>query len=655
MIRRFLLQALSFVLSVLCGSFALAQTYDSPPVAQPSMAINLSGVPDWNTAHPFINIAKTARSWEGHLPGQWAGISNEELRERGFVDEAGWPLAIPPEANFLATLLLTGQNPDTHSIQGKYRITYSGTAKIKIAMTGRVISIEPNEVWFEFRRGSTGPVMLQISEMDPNDPLRDLEIIHEDLIAAYEVGEIFNPNYIERIKDFRVLRFMDWMHTNNSKISTWSELPQTSDFTYAEGVPLDVMLALANKIGADPWFTLPHLSDDDLVQRFAEQVKRDLKPALKAYFEFSNEFWHGGFEQGRWADRQAEALWGRRAGWDGYLQYAGLRAAQVAAIASDIFDGRDRDRLINVLSVSVHNIEGAKAQLEGNLMRRDLPRPGNELFDAWAVTGYLNLYFGDGETIPTVNRWMSEGDADYVFDRLAERLRQGALKALLEEKWPAHAEYTQEKGLDMIMYEGGTHVILPYNEPNDETVVNPLNDFNFSPQMEALYIDLMAGWKNAGGRLFNAFGDIGTPSRFGAWSSLRHLDDDTGRWNILLAANRRADDYDRDRAPSAFLHGTTILSSSAATLTGTAHDDLLIGSDADEVFTPGPGQDRVNGQGGFDQLLLPARFKDVRFSRGDGLIKATHPGGSVTFKNIDYVFFEGDNFALATQDILPVN
>ena len=118
MILRFLLQALCFVLSVVCGSFAVAQTYDAPPVSQPSMAINLSGVPDWNTAHPFINIAKTARPWQGHLPGQWAGISNEELRERGFVDVAGWPLAIPPEASFLATLLLTGQNPDMRSVQG---------------------------------------------------------------------------------------------------------------------------------------------------------------------------------------------------------------------------------------------------------------------------------------------------------------------------------------------------------------------------------------------------------------------------------------------------------------------------------------------------------------------------------------------------------
>ena len=133
--------------------------------------------------------------------------------------------------------------------------------------------------------------MLQITEMDPNDPLRDLEIIHEDLIPAHEVGEFFNPKYIDRIKDFRVLRFMDWMHTNNSKISTWAELPKTTDFAYAEGVPLDVMLALSNKVGADPWFTLPHLLDDDLVRRFAEQVKRDLKPTLKAYFEYSNELW----------------------------------------------------------------------------------------------------------------------------------------------------------------------------------------------------------------------------------------------------------------------------------------------------------------------------------------------------------------------------
>ena len=45
------------------------------------------------------------------------------------------------------------------------------------------------------------------------------------------------------------------------------------------------------------------------------------------------------------------------------------------------------------------------------------------------------------------------------------------------------------------------------------------------------------GWRAAGGTLFNAFVDVAAPSRWGSWGALRHLDDDTPRWQALRAFN----------------------------------------------------------------------------------------------------------------------
>ena len=63
-------------------------------------------------------------------------------------------------------------------------------------------------------------------------------------------------------------------------------------------------MALANDLQADPWFTLPHLADDDLVRTYAEIVRDGLDPGLRAHVEFSNEIWNWQFAQAHWAEAQ---------------------------------------------------------------------------------------------------------------------------------------------------------------------------------------------------------------------------------------------------------------------------------------------------------------------------------------------------------------
>lgn len=639
------------VLALLLPFGVQAQTDDSVPLADPSLAMNLSAISDWSPAHPFINLVKTARAWEGHLPGRWAGISNQELRDGGFLDDTGWPIAIPDDARFLATLVLVDQPAEQTSIAGRYRLTYTGDAQIQVSLAGRVISRDPNEIWFEFPQGATGPVMIKLSDMSTDDPLRDLAIVHERHIAAYDVGARFNPDFVRHIKDFRVLRFMNWMRANNSTVEVWQDLPQMDDFTYAPGVPLGVMVELANLVGADPWFTLPHLSDDELVRRYAEEVKDQLDPDLKAYVEYSNELWNFGFQQTKWAHEQAQAQWGRRAGGEGWLEYAGFRAAEVAQIFDEVYGDEAEERLTQVIAVQAASPHRAKAHLEGRNILRELGGSTAHLFDAYAITGYLWLNMESGQTAPTIRRWMDEGDEDYVFDRLAENLRTGALRAQIEGHWPQHQAYADQNGLEMIMYEGGTHVIQPYVDQRDDEVIALLNRFNYSPQMDALYLELLDGWAQAGGKLFNPYLAFYTPGRHGAWGHLRHLDDQTSRWDIVTAHNRRASTLSEQRQPEAFLHGMQVMRGSGS-IEGTEQDDILTGGEGDEVFLPKSGRDRVNGGEGVDQLMLGGGFDEVEFTTQGDLITATNGADEVTFRNVEYIMFTGDSIAIATRDLI---
>lgn len=641
---------IALMMAVFLPRSAISQDATSARI-NPSMAVNLEGISDWTTQHPFINAAKYARPWLGHLEGRWGGISNEQLRATGHVNARGWPIAIPENTTKLSSLVFTDQPLEMQSIRGRYRLTYKGDVDIDLSGSARVISRKPGEIWFEYRKDGRQPVSVELTRIGATEPLSKLDIVHEDNILAYDVGATFNPNWLKHIKDFRVLRMMGWMGTNNSDVQTWSQMPTVDDYSYTLGVPVEVMTELANLVGIDPWFTLPHMSDDTLVKNFAEAVKAGLDPSHKAYVEFSNEVWNFQFEQTRWADAQAKELWGNRAGGDSWIQYAGLRAAQIAQIFDDVFADEADTRLVNVISVHTGWTDLADAQLEGKLLQRISDHDPAEVFDAYAVTGYLRPDHGDEATGDILRKWVSEGGRDYAFEQIDQSIRATRLKNLKEDYWPTHAARAEKYGLDLIMYEGGTHVILPYNEPVDEYLIELLTDFNYSPQMIRLYEEAMEIWYDSGGHLFNAFVDVSKPSRYGSWGHLRHIDDATDRWDAVLRRNAVESGYEADRDPSAFSHGIFLNSEGDATLTGTPLNDILIGTEADDVLMPLGGVDRVHGGEGFDQLHLPGVIEDYSFAQNETHFVATSPDQTVHFGGVEYVVFPSDGLALVPEDL----
>lgn len=129
---------------------------------------------------------------------------------------------------------------------------------------------------------------ITISEMDPADHLRNIHVRPEGAAPAAR-GEYFNPAFLDQLKGYKVLRFMIWMLGESSEDSAarhWRvrPIPQDAKWT-VKGAPIEVMAALANRVHADPWFTVPHAADDDYVRRMAQLVKKTLDPDRKVYLE----------------------------------------------------------------------------------------------------------------------------------------------------------------------------------------------------------------------------------------------------------------------------------------------------------------------------------------------------------------------------------
>jgi hypothetical protein len=515
-----------------------------PPVTTPNLFLNLSSVNDWATQLPFLDLMKTARPWTGHLPGQWGGWGHDDLQRAGALDPQGWPRRIPPELTGLSTLVLTDLPPDTAGVAGRYLVRWQGRGRLEIGGRAQGVTMGAGEARFDVTPGEGG-VVLTIVETDPADPLRAITIHREDRVALAAGGAIFNPDWLARLRGVAGLRLMGWMAANDSPLSRAADRPRVEDYTWARiGVPAEILVALANELQADPWFTLPHAAEDALVEEYARIAHAGLAPGRRAWVELSNEVWNWQFAQAAWAEAQARARWGQEGAW---VEFYALRAAEVAGIWARVF-ADDPGRLVRVIATQTGHKGLETRILEAPLvMAEGRPAPA-EAFDAYAVTGYVSGLLGAPHRAGLVRGWLEESAAAdpgaplaLAFDRAAEELRTGALsgrpedtlEVVLNDLFPHHAAVAARHGLSLVMYEGGTHVVGMDEVREEADLTAFFTAFNYSDQMGAIYRDLMAGWARVSDQPFNAFADVAPASKWGSWGSLRHLGDDSPRWQAI--------------------------------------------------------------------------------------------------------------------------
>ena len=557
---------IALLLALLLPTVSAAQIDTAPRDGRRALALNLAEVAHWSTGLPFIDVMRNGARWTGHLPGQWGGMDEAALFAAGALDEEGWVLEVPRTLTKISTFVLTDLPAEMTSASGRYLARWEGTAYLGFSGAAQNVRYGDNSATFEFTPGQ-GSVMVEFNR----GSLRNLTIIHERHFADFARGQVFNPAWLARVGDVELMRFMDWMITNHSTIAHWGDRPLVSDYSWGRrGVPLEIMLQLANLTGAEPWFTLPHLADDDFVRQFAQMVHDGLRPDLRAWYEFSNEIWNWQFEQADWAEQNARARWNRDWAW---VQFGAVRAAEVMRVIDTVYaDAPERRVRVMGLFTGWLGLEHDMLEAPDFIAENPANQPPHLFFDALAVTGYFSGELHTESRQPMVQGWIAQslvaaeanadalgltGQArvDYVAERrfdlaienAAAELLDGSVSGnpensvrdLLDRTLAHHVQVAAEYGKALVMYEGGTHVLARPEAHDDETLLAFFEALNYSPQMGDLYRELVSGWQALTPAPFNAFLDIGLPSRWGAWGNLRHIDDQTPRWDALMALSAR--------------------------------------------------------------------------------------------------------------------
>jgi RTX calcium-binding nonapeptide repeat (4 copies) len=571
-----------------------------------SLGIGLNGISDFSTAQPFLDIFRSSRVWFPQSPGKW---DSGEILDR---DASGWVRSLSP-GSVAATLMVRDMSGYR---TGRYVVSYEGTGTIEYGFDAQKVASESGvgRDVIQVDQASASGIYLKITATDPHktgDYIRNIRVYHEDDLPLAELGVQFNPEFTQKIKDFGTLRFMDWMNTNGSPQKNWTDRPTLQDESWAmKGAPVEIMVALANETGTSPWFTMPHQATDEYIATFAAYVRDHLDPKLQAYVEYSNEVWNWQFPQSHYAVDQAKARWGENpVGGAGWMQWYGMRSAQTADIWKKTF-GENKSRVISVISTQTAWKGLEEAALNTPAWVAEGHAPAWKSVDAYAVSGYFGGNFGTAENAKIVKSWRS--DPDGGFQKAFQQLSVGGLFPGTDQysvadnikSFQYHADVAKKHNLSMVAYEGGQHLVGVGGVENDQELANFLIELNRRPEMKTLYTQLLDGWKQSGGTLFNHFVDAATPNKWGSWGSLENITQLTspkyGALTDFIAKNDRWwNESTSDSRIGLYLKGTA----QNDQMKGQQNDDILLGRAGNDKLVGGMGSDRLHGGNGNDKLI----------------------------------------------------
>ncbi|MCK5895950.1 MAG: hypothetical protein KAG20_04035 [Cocleimonas sp.] len=505
------------------GVFFLLFSFFSFPVSAvpPSnlvspLGINTNEAMEIDASVPFVDLFRMSLPFQEARP--WLTKGKVEY------DAFGWPKNLnggEAGTRFVANM------PQQSIPVGAYTVLYKGKGKIRYGGNARLIRHYPGKdiIVLRGRKGKITGTLI-ITESDPEDYIRDIQVIMPGGICknnpfhhvrnprkctpnnpflayvAHAKEIVFNPDYLMFMKKFRVVRLMNMAGITRNNLASWDRRPKVEQSTWGgkegrRGIPLEIMVKLANILGVDPWFNLPHRANNEFVREYARYVSQHLDTKLKAYIEYTNEAWNGIFSQTHHIQRMGAQL-----GLDKNKAYAGYkfyskRSVEIFKIWEQEFNGVTR--IVRVMGGMATNVPLTHMLLGYESAYKHV--------DSLAIAPYFHATQTAQKKIDSV---------DSVFELLRSPQNKYSVPNtinIIRQQAKTAARY----GVELVAYEGGQHLVAYRTHGMKEGPNAFLIQANKDNRMSKLYYEFLEGWKSAGGKLFVAFSAPRAYNWIGSW------------------------------------------------------------------------------------------------------------------------------------------
>jgi hypothetical protein len=365
---------------------------------------------------------------------------------------------------------------------------------------------------------------------------------NDPFVDGYQNVTGDNPwkeEFLDETAFYSHYRYMDWLETNGSGLSSWMDRPQKADYNQRP-MAFEWMIDLCNRQGVDLWITVPHLvvssigmegGDNHFMKKLAILVKTGvdmqdldlddavfeniseltpmelislggvrrclpLDPKLKFYLEYSNETWNSGFSQTAYSIVQGTAL---TLPGDQYSQgrrFHAWAAIKLFEAAEDVF-GAGNPRIMRMDAYQA--VMPSQISEHYLIYKTAKYNPRNIFPDAFCPAPY----FGNSQ----------DGSSPDIFDDLI--YGSGGIIARTEAVKSARTilQNEQSNGFPvskLISYEGGQHLLTNADDASNN---------KFMYELYVRYLDKMDQYLDE----FSHYLHCGTFGSGGAWGSKAYI------------------------------------------------------------------------------------------------------------------------------------
>lgn len=506
--RRLLKLGAAMASTLLMPAMSIAQSIKSSKfqfLTRPQAGININGIADFGTEQPFVDLFKHSRKWTSQAKGKkWGKGPKLDL------DAQGWIKRLEPNASATKLVSTTQGLPSD-----RYVILYDGEGRLKPhGDVKRVLKSQPGRIVISLKQ-KWNVLKLDLLETNPDNYIRNIRIVPEGMETHY-LDNPWSEDFLKRWSGMACIRMMDCMATNNSTQQQWSDRPVINDASYAaKGIPLELMVDLANRLNTDIWFCMPHKADDDYITQFADYVAKHLDRSLNVWVEYSNEVWNSMFSQSKYVAEEGKRLKLADSGWKSKRLFTAKRSLEIFAIWETQF-GADKNRVVKVLpgQASSENVVGDMLRYEN----------AAEVADVIAIAPYF------GMSVPKKSKTKPTADvvSQWSLDQLFEYIDDVELPKAA--KWiENHQRLAQKHQVNLVAYESGQHLVGIRGAEGNDQLTELFFAANADPRMKLAFEKYLSHWEQAGGGLICLYSSMGKWTKWGSWGLLQNRSEDPAK------------------------------------------------------------------------------------------------------------------------------
>ena len=505
------------LLSGFLSAPAIAQSgSDTIPV---DIGINVGSVNDYAVQSFFVDVMKQARHW---------GTPGTPWDEAAAVDAQGWPTQ---DAGAVVLCCIADDRGNTE-LSGTYSLSFQGIATVGFVAYGGTVSNMQYDA-----ATNTSTASLTLNDSGSGTSLM-LSFTNTQRTSGSAVGtgitgvsiirpqrapngqlwwshstQVFTNPYLQLLKPFSTLRFMDFTSTNGSPVMHWSDRTTLLSATQQSpnGSAWEYAITLANQLHKDIWINIPDQADSDYVTQLATLMHAQLDPSLHIWLEYSNEVWNFSFIQASRNQAAAEAI------------VAADPKSPLALDCQDYDNCRYQwgERLVGLKAVQNGQIFRAVYGSNSAMVRPVYATQMGQTYFLYLVMGMINRTMGPPANylyaIAQAPYWTGDNSIDKL-DAAQELANAAANLATVAGPERDFAVWSKYWGLRSVTYEGGPGM-------SGTASLTAKIKANRSAEIGQLVSQSLRQAASSGISLYMYYDDAGAYGQYGMWGTTESIFD----------------------------------------------------------------------------------------------------------------------------------